>query len=71
MESFSLRREEKAAPAPAGGRGRPQGRAGKGCSRPVVEDVSYEPCAVGLDHEAVQTWIYPSEDSLSCFIYRC
>jgi fanconi anemia group M protein len=73
MESFSLRREEKAAPAPvaapAGGQRRPQVRAGKGCSRPVVEEVSYDPCAVALDYEAVQTWIYPSEDSLSCCIF--
>jgi fanconi anemia group M protein len=73
MESFSLRREEKAVqapvPAPAGGRERPQVRAGKGCSRPVVEEVSYDPCAVALDYEAVQTWIYPSEDSLSCCIF--
>ncbi|TVU26154.1 hypothetical protein EJB05_28690, partial [Eragrostis curvula] len=68
MESFSLRREkEKAASAPAPvvtparGRGRcPRGRAGKGGPRRVVEEVSYGPCAVALDHEAVQTWIYPT-----------
>jgi len=62
------------APAPAGGRGRPAARAGKGCSgrgrgkragkgcsrRPNVE-VDYGPCAIALDHEAVKTWIYPSE----------
>lgn len=70
MASFSLRREEKAvpaaaAPAPTGGRGRPRARAGKGRSRPVVQEVSYDPCAVALDQEAVQTWIYPSEDSFS------
>ena len=60
--------------APAGGRGHPAARAGKGCSgrgrgkragngcsrRPNVE-VEYDPCAVALDHEAVKTWIYPSE----------
>ncbi|KAG0529043.1 hypothetical protein BDA96_05G064400 [Sorghum bicolor] len=61
------------APAPAGGRGRPAARAGKGCSgrgrgkragkgcsrRPNVE-VDYGPCAIALDHEAVKTWIYPT-----------
>ncbi|XP_062197564.1 DEAD-box ATP-dependent RNA helicase FANCM isoform X2 [Phragmites australis] len=65
VESFTRRQREKerAAPAvavaPAGGRGRAAVRAGKGCSRQAGEEVAYEPCAVGLDHEAVQMWIYP------------
>ncbi|CAD6254520.1 unnamed protein product [Miscanthus lutarioriparius] len=79
IESFTRRQREKeraaaeVALAPAGGRGHPAARAGKGCSgrgrgkragngcsrRPNVE-VEYDPCAVALDHEAVKTWIYPT-----------
>ncbi|KAL6658464.1 hypothetical protein ACP70R_004050 [Stipagrostis hirtigluma subsp. patula] len=66
VELFTRREQEKAraappvAVAPAGGRQRPGGRTGKGCSRRAVQEVTYEPCAVALDHEAVQTWIYPT-----------
>ncbi|KAF0902518.1 hypothetical protein E2562_017916 [Oryza meyeriana var. granulata] len=37
---------------PSGARWRPGDRASEGCS--------HMPCAVALDHEAVQTWIYPT-----------
>ncbi|WVZ53853.1 hypothetical protein U9M48_004741, partial [Paspalum notatum var. saurae] len=70
VESFTRRQREKerAAPAvpvaPAGGRGRgrgrPASRAGKGSSRRANVEVEFGPCAVALDHEAVQTWIYPT-----------
>ncbi|RLM58379.1 uncharacterized protein C2845_PM18G02260 [Panicum miliaceum] len=63
VESFTRRQREKerAAPAaPAGGRKRPAARTKKGCSRRANVEVELAPCAVALDHEAVQTWIYPT-----------
>ncbi|OEL13230.1 Fanconi anemia group M protein [Dichanthelium oligosanthes] len=63
LESFTRRQREKegAAPAaPAGGRKRPAARASKGCPRRTNVEVELDPCAVALDHEAVQTWIYPT-----------
>jgi len=66
VESFTRRQREKerAAPAaPAGGQKRPAARTKKGCSRRANVEVELDPCAVALDHEAVQTWIYPSESS--------
>uniref|UniRef100_A0ACD5W8L3 Uncharacterized protein n=1 Tax=Avena sativa TaxID=4498 RepID=A0ACD5W8L3_AVESA len=49
--------------APASGGGRFAVRYEEGCSRRAGdEDAVVEgACAVALDHEAVQTWIYPSE----------
>ncbi|WVZ53855.1 hypothetical protein U9M48_004750 [Paspalum notatum var. saurae] len=70
VESFTRRQREKERAAPAvpvapargrgRGRGRPASRAGKGSSRRANVEVEFGPCAVALDHEAVQTWIYPS-----------
>ncbi|KAL5204525.1 hypothetical protein ABZP36_009396 [Zizania latifolia] len=73
VDSFTRRQMAKerappvAAPQPAGGplaprgaRGRPGVRAGEGCSRGADEEIVVNPCAVALDHEAVQTWIYPT-----------
>lgn len=65
VESFTRRQREKersapAAVAPAGGRKRPAARANKGCPRRANVEVELDPCAVALDLEAVQTWIYPS-----------
>jgi hypothetical protein len=34
---------------------------GKGCFRRPSMEIEYGLCAVSLDHEAVKTWIYPSE----------
>ncbi|KAL6870796.1 hypothetical protein ACP4OV_014644 [Aristida adscensionis] len=81
VESFTRRQQEKeraapqpppprpppaaAAAPPARGRGRPGFRAGKASARRVVREVTYDPCAVALDHEAVQTWIYPMENPVS------
>ncbi|CAO2148005.1 unnamed protein product [Urochloa humidicola] len=67
MESFTRRQREKeraapaaAAAAPAGGRKRAAPHAKKGCLRRANVDVDFDPCAVALDHEAVKTWIYPT-----------
>ncbi|CAL4989159.1 unnamed protein product [Urochloa decumbens] len=65
MESFTRRQREKeraapAAAAPAGGRKRPAARASKGCPPRANVEVEFDPCTVALDHEAVQTWIYPT-----------
>jgi hypothetical protein len=34
---------------------------GKACSRRPSMEIEYGLYAVSLDHEAVKTWIYPSE----------
>ncbi|RCV37375.1 hypothetical protein SETIT_8G057700v2, partial [Setaria italica] len=63
VESFTRRQREKerAVPAaPAGGRKRPAARANKGCPRRANVEVELDSCAVALDLEAVQTWIYPT-----------
>nr|CAB3491106.1 unnamed protein product [Digitaria exilis] len=63
VESFTRRQREKETAAPpaatAGGRKRPAARARKGCTPRANVEVELDPCAVALDHEAVQTWIYP------------
>ncbi|KAF8730979.1 hypothetical protein HU200_016855 [Digitaria exilis] len=64
VESFTRRQREKETAAPpaatAGGRKRPAARARKGCTPRANVEVELDPCAVALDHEAVQTWIYPT-----------
>ena len=48
--------------APASRGGRSGVRSDEGCSRRAGEEETVErDCAVALDHEAAQTWIYPSE----------
>uniref|UniRef100_A0A0D9XPP3 Helicase C-terminal domain-containing protein n=1 Tax=Leersia perrieri TaxID=77586 RepID=A0A0D9XPP3_9ORYZ len=44
---------------PSGSWGGPSDRAGEGCSG-RVDEYEPKPCAVDLDHEAVLTWIYPT-----------
>ena len=74
LVSFTNRQAEKGLPtpalvapavadvAPAGRGGRAGVRADEGCSRRAGEEENAEvACAVALDHEAAQTWIYPSE----------
>ncbi|KAG8091133.1 hypothetical protein GUJ93_ZPchr0011g28079 [Zizania palustris] len=73
VDSFTRRQmaKERAPPVPAprptagplaprGARGRSGVRASDGCSRVADEEIVVNPCAVALDHEAVQTWIYPT-----------
>jgi Fanconi anemia group M protein len=51
-----------AAVPPASRGGRFAARPDEGCSRGAGrEEVAEGACAVALDHEAVQTWVYPSE----------
>uniref|UniRef100_J3N6H0 Fanconi anemia group M protein n=1 Tax=Oryza brachyantha TaxID=4533 RepID=J3N6H0_ORYBR len=49
-----------AAPVASSGaaRGRPGDPVGEGCS--PDEEINLKPCAVAVDHEAVQTWVYPT-----------
>nr|CAB3489337.1 unnamed protein product [Digitaria exilis] len=64
VETFTRRQREKETAAPpaamAGGQKRPAARASKGCTRRANVEVELDPCAVALDLEAVQTWIYPT-----------